>query len=138
MTLAAATPLANIQVLVVDDEVDSFGVSAIHLATKQGQRWRSAHRQRRLCSRLGSSSQMCWSADIGMPEMDGCTLLQRVRDWAAAISADEDSRLMPKAIALTAYASDADQQRILGAGFQRHLAKPVEPQALIAAIVDLL
>jgi CheY-like chemotaxis protein len=42
------------------------------------------------------------------------------------------------AIALTAYAGDFDQQRALQAGFQQHIAKPVEPEALVQAIAILL
>ncbi len=42
------------------------------------------------------------------------------------------------AIALSAYAGDSNQQRALQAGFQQHIAKPVEPGELIQAIVALL
>ena len=42
------------------------------------------------------------------------------------------------AIALTAYAGDFNQQQALAAGFQRHIAKPVEPDKLIGAIVNLV
>ncbi|HEY9614497.1 MAG TPA: hypothetical protein V6C93_34485 [Allocoleopsis sp.] len=38
------------------------------------------------------------------------------------------------AIALTAYAGDTDQKQVLAAGFQKHIAKPVEPADLVAAI----
>jgi two-component system, chemotaxis family, CheB/CheR fusion protein len=41
------------------------------------------------------------------------------------------------AIALTAYAAEADRARALRAGFQKHLAKPVDPEALCAAVADL-
>jgi CheY-like chemotaxis protein len=42
------------------------------------------------------------------------------------------------AIALTAYAGEINQQQALNAGFQRHLAKPVEPDELVKAIEDLV
>ena len=42
------------------------------------------------------------------------------------------------AIALTAYAGEFNQKQALAAGFQRHLAKPVEPNELVKAIVTLL
>jgi CheY-like chemotaxis protein len=41
-----------------------------------------------------------------------------------------------KAIALTAYAGDFNQQQALQAAFQRHLAKPIEPEQLVKAIVQ--
>jgi CheY-like chemotaxis protein len=41
------------------------------------------------------------------------------------------------AIALTAYARDEDRQEAIAAGFQQHVAKPVEPSNLISAIVQL-
>jgi CheY-like chemotaxis protein len=44
---------------------------------------------------------------------------------------------MPKAIALTAYAGEINQQQALAAGFQMHLSKPVEPAELVKAIVTL-
>jgi CheY-like chemotaxis protein len=41
------------------------------------------------------------------------------------------------ALALTAFARDEDSQRALAAGFQRHVAKPVEPAELSAVIAEL-
>ena len=62
-------------------------------------------------------------SDIGMPEMDGYMLIRQIR-------------VMPQgrqisAIALTAYAGEIDRQQALAAGFQRHLAKPVDPAELV-------
>ena len=42
------------------------------------------------------------------------------------------------AIALTGYATSKDRDRALAAGYQLHLAKPVEPEDLVAAIVSLI
>ena len=70
-------------------------------------------------------------ADIGMPEMDGYELLRRVRALGA-----ERGGLTP-AVALTAYAGEADRARALRSGFQAHLPKPVEPDALIKAVTVL-
>jgi len=42
------------------------------------------------------------------------------------------------AIALTAYAGEIDYQQAMAAGFQQHIAKPIEPQVLIQAIASLL
>jgi CheY-like chemotaxis protein len=71
-------------------------------------------------------------SDIGMPDMDGYMLLQQVR----ALPPEQGGEI--PAIALTAYAGDFNQQQALDAGFQRHIAKPVEPEELIGAIVNLV
>jgi CheY-like chemotaxis protein len=70
-------------------------------------------------------------SDIAMPEVDGYALIRQLRaqDKAAA-------RYTP-AIALTAYSSPEDRQRILLAGFQAHIAKPVHPGELVAAVASL-
>ncbi|RPH55227.1 response regulator, partial [bacterium] len=69
-------------------------------------------------------------ADIGMPEEDGYSLIGKVRELDGAI------RDVP-AIALTAYAGEGDRQRALAAGFQMHLAKPVEPLELASAVATV-
>ena len=71
-------------------------------------------------------------SDIGMSEMDGYRLIRQVRMIAPALEAP-----LP-AIALTAYAAEADQKQALSAGFQKHLAKPVEPDELIQALATLV
>jgi CheY-like chemotaxis protein len=66
-----------------------------------------------------------------MPEMDGYMLMQQIR------------RLPPEqggeicAIALTAYAGELNQQQAITAGFQKHVAKPLESEELIYAIAAL-
>jgi signal transduction histidine kinase/CHASE1-domain containing sensor protein/ActR/RegA family two-component response regulator len=66
-------------------------------------------------------------SDIGMPQLDGYTLIGRVR----ALPGRQVSRA--PAVALTAYAGAEDQQRALAAGFDVHLAKPFTPDELVAA-----
>jgi CheY-like chemotaxis protein len=67
-------------------------------------------------------------SDIGMPEMDGFELLARVR----ALGPNEGGNV--PAIALTAFARSEDRLRTLAAGFTDHIAKPVEPPELVAAV----
>lgn len=69
--------------------------------------------------------------DIGMPEASGYELIRRIR----ALPAEKGGRV--PAIALTAYASMTDRTRALMEGFQNHVAKPTEPQELIAAVAAL-
>jgi signal transduction histidine kinase len=70
-------------------------------------------------------------SDIGMPGEDGFVLIERVR----ALAPHEGGRV--PAIALTAYARVEDRVRVLGAGFQMHLPKPVEPIELVAVVGEL-
>lgn len=71
-------------------------------------------------------------SDIGMPEVDGYMLIEQIR----ARSPERGGNI--SAIALTAYAAEYDQRRAIAAGFRMHLTKPIEPQRLIEAIVQLL
>ena len=66
-------------------------------------------------------------ADIGMPEQDGYALIEAVR----ALQTQE--AVIP-AIAVTAYVSTRDRTRAFAAGYGWHLAKPVDPEQLIAAV----
>lgn len=70
-------------------------------------------------------------ADVGLPDEDGYSFMRRVRSRApAAIQS------VP-AIAVTAYATTADQAKARVSGFQRHLPKPIEPAHLVETIYEL-
>jgi CheY-like chemotaxis protein len=64
-----------------------------------------------------------------MPQMDGYALIHQVRSLP-------QFKHLP-AIALTAYAYESDRERLLAAGYQQHLAKPINPNVLIGAIAEL-
>ena len=66
-----------------------------------------------------------------MPGEDGYSLIKKVR----ALAADEGGQI--PAAALTAYARAEDRMRVLRAGFQIHLPKPVEPAELVAVAANL-
>lgn len=70
--------------------------------------------------------------DIAMPEEDGYTLIRKVRALPSPQKAS-----MPAA-ALTAYARDDQRQAALEAGFQLHIAKPVDPSQLVWSIAKLV
>jgi PAS domain S-box-containing protein len=70
-------------------------------------------------------------SDIGMPGEDGYGLLRQVR----ALGPERGGRV--PAVALTAYAGAKDRRRALLAGFHAHLAKPVEPDELLAVVASL-
>ena len=66
-----------------------------------------------------------------MPGQDGYVLMMRLKDLLGPA--------MPRVtIALTAHAGEGEQRRALSAGFQRHVAKPVDPFALIQLVRDLM
>ena len=71
--------------------------------------------------------------DIGLPAEDGYSLIARIRELETA----QDLSRVP-AIALTAFARGEDRQRALAAGFQRHLAKPVDQAELVDAVSAVL
>jgi PAS domain S-box-containing protein len=70
-------------------------------------------------------------SDIGMPGENGYELIKRIR----ALGPERGGRV--PAVALTAYAGPKDRRRALLAGFQTHLAKPVEPDELLAVVASL-
>jgi CheY-like chemotaxis protein/anti-sigma regulatory factor (Ser/Thr protein kinase) len=70
-------------------------------------------------------------ADLGMPEMDGYALIEQVR------TLDPDLGGKTPAVAVTAYASPQDRLRALQAGYQNHVAKPVEAEELAIVIASL-
>jgi PAS domain S-box-containing protein len=72
-------------------------------------------------------------SDIGMPGLDGYELMRRVR----LLDSGRSPGPIP-AIAVTAYARAEDRQRSLLAGYQMHLAKPIEARELVAGIASLL
>jgi PAS domain S-box-containing protein len=123
--------LDGVRVLVVDDETDSREFIAFVLA-QAGVEVMTAIDAHEALAMLARFQPDILLSDIGMPDMDGYMLIQQVR----ALAPDQGGQI--PAIALTAYAGDFNQQQALAAGFQRHLAKPIEPETLVATIVTLL
>jgi PAS domain S-box-containing protein len=71
-------------------------------------------------------------SDIGMPDEDGCEMMRHIR----ALVPEHGGNI--PAIALTAYVSEQDRTRALQAGFNAHLAKPVNPEELVNLIAQLM
>ncbi|MEG5066430.1 ATP-binding protein [Microcoleus sp. B3-A4] len=123
--------LANLRVLVVDDEPDSREFVAF-VAEQAGAKVTAVGSASEALQLLSTTPFDILLCDIGMPEMDGYMLVRQVR----ALPPQQGGQI--PAIALTAYAGDFNEKQALAAGFQRHLAKPVEPNELVEAIVTLL
>jgi CheY-like chemotaxis protein len=71
-------------------------------------------------------------SDIGMPGEEGYSLMRRLREW------EKESGAYIPAVALTAYGRSVDRLRALRAGFQMHVAKPVEPAELSVVVTSLI
>jgi PAS domain S-box-containing protein len=123
--------LAGVKALVVDDQADAR-ILICRLIEEHGGRCILAESGPDALAKVTDEDVNILVSDIGMPEFDGYELIRQIR-------ALHDSRLrnLP-AIALTAYARTDDRQRALLAGYQMHVAKPVEPRELVAGIASLL
>jgi CheY-like chemotaxis protein len=120
--------LGGLKVLVVDDEPDARQLirrvleackAEVALATSAAE----------ALELLGPFCPDVILSDIGMSERDGYDLIRRVR-------ANYSAKQIPAA-ALTAFARTEDRKRALLAGFQTHIAKPVDPAELMAAVASL-
>jgi CheY-like chemotaxis protein len=127
---AAAAALDGLRVLVVDDEPDTLEALSAALAG-YGARVRTALSTREALASLDGGDVDVLVADIGMPGEDGYALVRELRGRPA----HRGGRI--PAAALTAYARPVDAERALAAGFQVHVAKPVEPGDLAALIARL-
>ncbi|MCU0566574.1 MAG: PAS domain S-box protein [Oculatellaceae cyanobacterium Prado106] len=128
----SSTPhsLAGLEILVVEDNEDSRDYLAFVLEQAEA-RVMVADSAPAALEILSHTRPDMLLSDIGMPQMNGYELIQQIRHQ---LNLNPDQ--LP-AIALTAYVQEFDQQQVIEAGFQQHLAKPVEPNALVNAIVTL-
>ncbi len=122
--------LSDLRVLVVDDEPDACGLVAAVLRERGAEVVAVASAGEALAEMDQHRFDVLVS-DIGMPEMDGYELLSKIRQ----LPADRGGR-MPAA-ALTAYAGVEHRMRILSAGYQMHIPKPVEPAELTTVVASL-
>jgi PAS domain S-box-containing protein len=122
--------LAGLSVLAVDDETDARELIATVLE-HAGARVIAVASVDEALSALARDRPDVLLSDIGMPPADGYTLISAIRALP-----DEDGGSIPAA-ALTAYSRAEDKRRAFEAGFQRHVAKPVEPEVLVAQVAAL-
>lgn len=121
--------LSNFKILVVEDDDDARDL-LVTVLTQQGAKVSQAGNASEALSRVAESVPDVMISDIGLPGEDGYELIRAVRARGFAATA------LP-AIALTAYSRREDQRLALQAGFQAHVAKPVEPAVLVAVVADV-
>ncbi|HXI22920.1 MAG TPA: ATP-binding protein [Pyrinomonadaceae bacterium] len=122
--------LNGLRVLVVDDERDSRELVAAALMV-HGAEVVSFGSAIEALEEMERRPFDVLVSDIGMPEMDGYWLINKVRQ----LPAERGGRI--PAAALTAYAGIEDRRRVLLAGYQLHIPKPVEPATLTAIVANL-
>ena len=128
--LVASESLEGVSVLVVDDDEQSRLVVAAYL---------EAHHARVITARSAAVALDVLQhehvdvllADIAMPGEDGYSLIRKLRALETPALAS-----IPAA-ALTAFARNEDRQQALQAGFQLHLAKPIDAHTLVSAVATL-
>ncbi len=122
--------LSGLKVLVVDDEADARDLISRVLEDCDAEVITAANADEAMVL-LEKKRPHVLVSDIGMPNVDGYELLRRVR----ALPSYAGGKI--PAIALTAFARSEDRTRALGAGFQVHVSKPVEPSELVVTIASV-
>ncbi len=119
--------LTGLKVLVVDDEADARDLTATVLRSK-GAEVAVAKSVDEALALVAAWPFAVMVSDIGMPNSDGFELIRRLR---AEVGVRGDQ--LP-AVALTAYSRDEDRRRVLEAGFQAYVSKPVKPEELVSVV----
>jgi CheY-like chemotaxis protein len=125
------SPLIGIRLLIVDDDEDIRDFLGFVLE-QAGAEVRIATSGIEALQAVEQSPPDILLSDIGMPEMDGYMLIRQIR----AMPPEQGGQIL--ALALSAYAGEVNRQQALAAGFQQHVAKPIDPDALIAVILDII
>jgi CheY-like chemotaxis protein len=112
-----------LRVLVVDDDPDSLEFAAFVL-TEAGGEVVAVSTPGEVLAVLERERFDVLVSDVGMAELDGYGLVREIRRGSGI-----------PAIALTAFAGEVNRQAAMDAGFQAHLAKPIDPEELVSTVV---
>lgn len=123
--------LRDLRILVVDDDADGLELATLILINA-GAEVRASASAADAMTILADWDPDILVTDLEMPNEDGFSLLHRARRLTTL-----RGRRLP-ALALTAYGRTEDRIRVLGAGFNLHLAKPVNPAELVMAVRSLV
>jgi len=131
---ATRVSLVGVRVLVVEDESDSRELVTTALEQCGAEVTAATSCSEAVTTIMAAAPETLphvLVSDIGMPRRDGYDLIRRVR-----LLPSHHGGTIP-AVALTGYATNEDVERILAAGFQTHISKPMDPAALVSAVVRL-
>ncbi len=128
--LLADPKLRNRRILLVEDDLDTQEL-IMTVLRRHGANVTAVSSSAAALEDLARARPDVIISDIGMPAENGYELIRKIR----ALTPEQGGHV--PAIALTAYAGPIDRRRALLAGFQTHLAKPVEPDDLVAVILSL-
>ncbi|HEX4341592.1 MAG TPA: ATP-binding protein [Polyangiaceae bacterium] len=123
--------LEELRVLVVDDEEDAREL-LVAILSRCGARVTTAASVGEAIAAFEAARFSVVLSDLGMPDEDGYSLIKKLR----ALPLDQGGRT--PVIALTAYARAEDRMRVLRAGFNTHVSKPLEPSELLAVIASVV
>jgi len=122
--------LDGLRIVVVDDSADGRALTSLIL-TQAGASVTAVASVREALQMLDVEPPDALVSDIGLPDEDGYGLIRQIRLYEA-----EHGGFLP-AVALTGHARAEDRARILAAGFQAYVPKPVDPVELTAAIATI-
>src|SRR5215217_4644868 len=123
--------LKDVRILVVEDELDALDLLTIDL-TAHGAKVRGASSAAEAVELLRAEQFDLMISDIGMADTDGYNLIKQVR------KEEGTTREHIPAIALTAYARTQDRMRAIAAGYNTHVAKPVDIRELVTVVKCLI
>jgi CheY-like chemotaxis protein len=122
------TPTSKLRILVVDDNRDA-AASVATLLTMIGNQVRTAHDGEEAVAAAGEFLPQVVLLDIGLPKLNGYDAARRIRQapWGASMIL----------FAVTGWGQEDDRRKSQEAGFDHHLVKPVDPQALMKLLASL-
>lgn len=115
------------RILVADDDEDTVA-SLSRLLRAQGYAVRGVHRGTEVLQAIFSFAPDVVLLDISMPQMSGYEVARTLRERYGSAR--------PVLIAVTGHAEESDRHQARAAGFEHHVAKPFDPQALLALIAE--
>jgi CheY-like chemotaxis protein len=121
--------LEGMRILVVDDDADACAVLR-RILEEQKASVQTVPSAARALEKIRTDPPHVLIGDVGMPEQDGCQFIAAVR------MLEGPARTIP-AIAVTAFARPQDRIRALQAGYNMHLAKPINAMELVTVIARL-
>jgi CheY-like chemotaxis protein len=127
MMVVPADALQGCRALVIDDDLDALDLFS-RLLQRAGAQVRTASSAKDAQAAMTAAPFDVVLSDIEMPGEDGMAFIQRLRSNGARIPV----------VAVTAYGSTEDRVRMLAAGFDAHVAKPVDAAELVAVVRRLL